>query len=218
VVDTASFILKTKGRVIPVTFNKVHLCVEYEDGEVIETEGKIDTASYKNSKIKKAYLRPKAKANKKAVEAIRQASYIIIGPGDLYTTLIPNLIVDGISKIIKKSKGKIINIMNLMTKRGQTTNYKASDHIKDSEKYLGRKIDLIMLNKTSIPPTILSYYQHFKEKTVEDDLLNKRKTIHLDLISKTVYNKPKADRLFRSLLRHDPEKVGLAIWKIIKSY
>ncbi len=223
VVDTASFILKTKGRVMPVTFDKVHLCVEYEDGEIIETEGKIDTANYKTSKIKKAYLKPKAKSNTNVIEAISQADYIIIGPGDLYTSLIPNLIVNGVNSAIKKSKAKIINIMNLMTKRGQATNYKVSDHVFDLEKYLGRKIDFIMLNQASIPPKILSYYRQFKEMPVEDDLprfnrglSNSRKVMRLDLISKTTYNKSKADKLFRSILRHDPDKVGEIIWKIVK--
>lgn len=218
VVDTASFILKTKGKVIPVTFDKVHLCVEYEDGEIIETEGKIDTANHKISKIKKAYLKPKATSNTKAIEAISEASYIIIGPGDLYTSLIPNLIVNGVGSAIKKSKAKIINIMNLMTKRGQTTNYKASDHIVDLERYLGRKIDFIMLNKAPIPPKILSYYQQFKERPVGDDLLNERRVIRLDLISQATYNKSKADTLFRSILRHDTEKVSWGVWEIIKRY
>lgn len=216
VVNTASFILKTKGKVIPVTFNKVHLCVEYEDGEIIETEGKIDTASHKISKIIETYLKPKAKPNKKAIKAILQASYIIIGPGDLYTSLIPNLIVDGVGNAIKKSKAKIINIMNLMTKRGQTTNYKASDHILDLERYLGRKINFIILNNAPVPPKILSYYQQFKEKPVEDNLPNNRKIIRLDLISKATYNKCQVDSLFRSVFRHDSEKVSRAVWEIIK--
>lgn len=224
VVDTASFILKTKGKVIPVTFDKVDLIVEYEDGEVIKTEGKIDSAGYKNCRIKKAYLKPKAKPNEKALEAINEADYIIIGPGDLYTSLIPNLLVDKVTLTIKESRAKILNIMNLMTKKGQTSNYKASDHLLDLERYLGRKIDFVVLNKGLIPPPILFYYQRFNEKTVEDDLsqrdqrfLNKRKIIRLDLISKRVYNKPKSDKLFRSLLRHDPEKLGLAIWQIVNS-
>lgn len=216
VVDNASFILKSKGKVIPVTFDKVHLCVEYQDGEIIETEGRIDTAGHKISKIKKAYLKPKARANKKAIQAILAADYIIIGPGDLYTSLIPNLIVRDVSSAIKKSKAKIINIMNLMTKRGQTTNYKASDHIADLEKYLRRKIDYILLNNSLIQSKILAYYQQFKEKPVEDDLpLNKRGRIRRDLISQKTYNKSDADRLFRSILRHDPEKIGRVIWEIV---
>lgn len=216
VVDTASFILRTKGKVIPVTFDKTNLCVEYEDGEIIETEGKIDSANYKRSRIKKIYLKPKAKANKRAIEAILGANYIIIGPGDLYTSLIPNLIVEGISKAIRKSKAKIIYIMNLMTKRGQTTNYKTSDHLIDLEKYLERKTDFIMLNSTPIPASILDYYQRFHEKPVVDDLLNDRRVIRLDLISEEVYNKSKADKLSRSILRHNSYKLAKALWEIFK--
>lgn len=216
VVDAASFILRTKGEVIPVTFDKTNLCVEYEDGEIIETEGRIDTASYKTSRIKKTYLKPKAKANKKAIEAILNANYIIIGPGDLYTSLIPNLIVEGISKAIRKSKGKIIYIMNLMTKRGQTTNYKASDHLTDLEKYLERKVDFIILNNSPIPFSILDYYHRFHEKPVIDNLLDDKRVIRLDLISQDVYNKSKADKLSRSILRHDSDKLAKGLWEIFK--
>ncbi|MFQ5452431.1 MAG: uridine diphosphate-N-acetylglucosamine-binding protein YvcK [Candidatus Paceibacterota bacterium] len=127
VVDTASYILQTKGRVVPVTLDKVHLCVQYEDGEIIETEELIDTAFHKKSRIKKAYLKPSAHPNKQALEVIRRADYIIIGPGDLYTSLIPNLVVDGIRQAVSASRAKIITIVNLMTKRGQTTEYAACD-------------------------------------------------------------------------------------------
>jgi len=105
--------------------------------------------------------------------------------------------------------------MNLMTKKGQTTNYKASDHIKDLERYLGRKVDYILVNNAAISQEILSFYRRFGEKQVEDDLLNDQRVIRLDLISQMPYNKSKADMLFRSLLRHDPEKVAKIIWGII---
>src|SRR3989338_3567191 len=113
VVSTASFILKTKGKVIPVTFDKVHLCVQYDDGEIIETEKLIDTAFHKKTRIKKAYLKPRAKPNQNGINAILNADYIIIGPGDLYTSLIPNFVVDDMKQALSKSRATIINIMNL---------------------------------------------------------------------------------------------------------
>lgn len=215
VVNTASFILKTKGKVIPVTFEKTHLCVEYQDGKIIETEGRIDTDSYIKSRIKKAYLNPSVKANPRAIETILKADFLIVGPGDLYTSLIPNLIVEGIKGAVKKSKAKIINVMNLMTKKGQTTDYKASDHLFDLEKYLGRKIDLILINNEPIPKKILAFYFRFGEKPVIDDLSSFKNVIRLDLISKKAYNISKADKLWRSLLRHDSDKLGKALWNII---
>src|SRR3989344_4575711 len=103
VVNTASYILKTRGKVIPVTFDKTHLCVTYMDGETIKSEELIDNATHKQSVINKAFLTPPAKANQQAIIAILNADFIVIGPGDLYTSLIPNFVVDGIKKSLQKS-------------------------------------------------------------------------------------------------------------------
>lgn len=215
VVDNASFILKTKGEVIPVTFDKVNLCVQYEDGEVIEKEARIDKAIHKRTRIKRAFLKPKAKANKRAVLEISQSNYIIIGPGDLYTSLIPNLIVEGIKEAIIASKAKIIGVVNLMTKSGQTTGYKASDHLKDIESYLARKINTAVVNTGQIPKQALAHYKKFKEQPVKDDLSRDRRVIRLDLVSRSIYKKSKVDSTVRSLVRHDPDKLGQALFKII---
>lgn len=217
VVDTAAFILKTKGQVIPVTHDRVHLCVEYEDGEIIETEAAIDTAVHKTLKIRKAYLKPKALSNPKALEAIEKSDYIIIGPGDLYTSLIPNLLVDGMVEAIGQSSAVIINIMNLMTKKGQTTDYAASDHLKDLEQYLKRNIDIVILNKEKIPEHIVSHYAQSGEKEVEDDLKkNRRRLIYGDLISKETYTPSSIDTAQRSILRHDPEKIAAVLLRIMQ--
>lgn len=213
VLDKASYILQSKGQVIPSTLDKVNLCVEYSDGEIIETEHLIDTAFHKRSRIMKAYLKPKAQVNPNVVEAILQADNIIIGPGDLYTSLIPNLIVDGVQEAIKKSYAKIINIMNLMTKRGQTTDYKASDHVKDLEEYLGKKIDKILVNNAPISDEILNSYKEYNEIEVEDDLDDK--ALRLDLVANEMRQKSEADTAMRSLVRHDITKVGGALWNIL---
>lgn len=215
VIETASYILQTKGKVIPVTFDKVNLCVKYEDGEVIETERLIDTAFHKKTRIIKAYLKPEARLNDQALQSLNEADYLILGPGDLYTSLIPNLIVGNIQRVIKKSRAKIIFIVNLMTKQGQTTNYKASDHVVDLELYLGRKVDYVILNKKPVPEPILNFYKRYGEKPVTDDLTNSRKIIRLDLLAQGIYTKSKADKIMRSLLRHDSEKTARAIWSII---
>lgn len=219
VVDRASYILKTKGKVLPVTFDRAKLCVEYDDGEIIESESNIDQASHKKNKIIKTYLKPAALANKLAIDVIRYADYIIIGPGDLYTSLVPNLIVDGIANAIKKSSAKIINIMNLMTKIGQTTSYKASDFVSDLESYLGRDIDLVLLNNATISQKVKDYYKSHGEIMIENDLgeaYGKDKYLEIDLIDKKIYNQTNDDVLLRSLVRHDSQKIGEAIRKITK--
>ncbi len=220
VIDIASFILKTKGQVIPVTHDKVHLSVQYTDGETIEKESAIDTAIHKSERIISAFLTPTAHVNKKAITALMNCHYIILGPGDLYTSLIPNLLVDGLSDAIASSSAHIILIMNLMTKKGQTTNYTAEDHIEDIEKYLKRKIDTVLINNQKIPDTILTYYKQSDEKLVKDDLnklKNIRHIIYSSLISDDMYMQSKNDVTMRSLVRHDPDKLGKALMKIIMS-
>ena len=215
VADTAAFILQTKGKVIPVTFDKVHLCVEYDDGEIIETEKLIDTAFHKKTRIKKAYLKPRAKPNQNGINAILNADYIIIGPGDLYTSLIPNFVVDDMKQALSKSRATIINIMNLMTKRGQTPKYTATDHITDIERYIGPKINTILINNTPMSQEIISYYKRRQEIPVVDDLTNGRSIIRQDLLDEDLHDKEKSDLAIRSLVRHSSVKIGSAIMEII---
>lgn len=222
VVDTASYILQTKGRVVPVTLDKVHLCVQYEDGEIIETEELIDTAFHKKSRIKKAYLKPSAHPNKQALEVIRRADYIIIGPGDLYTSLIPNLVVDGIRQAVSASRAKIITIVNLMTKRGQTTEYSACDHVRDLERYMGREINVIIMNKKPFSSNVREFYGKYGEQEVEDDLeqfgraLHKATIVRADLLANSVHEQAISDKVIRSLVRHDSDKLAHVLKKIIK--
>lgn len=219
VVDTAAFILKTKGHVIPVTFDKAHLCVQYEDGEVIETEAAIDTAIHKPQKIKRAYLAPAAHPNKKALEAIAESDYIILGPGDLYTSLIPNFLVDGMTDAVRRSPAKIVMIMNLMTKKGQTTNYTASDHIADLEHYLTRPVDSVIINSKNIPHDIVAYYAQSDEREVINNVKEGAEQKHIyceDIISDTQHKQAQYDKALRSLLRHDSDKLARVLWKIVQ--
>lgn len=213
-ITNASILLQTSGDVIPVTLDNVQLCAEYEDGEVIETEKLIDSASHKSSRIKQVYLKPTAIANRVAVSAIEDADYIIIGPGDLYTSLIPNLLVEGISPAIQKSNAKILFIVNLMTKRGQTHKFTAAQHIKDIEKYLGRSIDLVLMNKEPIPTEIISFYKKYRETVVEDDLSSDSSVIRSPLLNDQIFEKTKVDKARRSKVRHDSDKLGRAIMEL----
>lgn len=208
-IDTASFVLKTKGSVIPVTHNKLHLVVKYENGSKIIGEGRIDENHGEQSRIIDASLEPKGKANPKAVKSILEADFIVIGPGDLYTSIIPVLLVDDMKVAIKKSQAKIVYIMNMMTKSGQTTNYKASDHVRDLTKYLGKQPDYVLINDGEIIPEILSSYERYNEVKVINDLNKNGYTIvEKDLVDTKKVEKSSSDKLYRSILRHDSEKVA----------
>ncbi len=214
-IETASYVLKTKGKVIPVTFNKLHLVAEYENGQKITGEGLIDENHSEKSRIKTAYLEPQGNANPVAIKSIEESEYIVIGPGDLYTSIIPVLLVNNVKEAMKKSKAKIIYIMNMMTKSGQTTNYKASDHVKDLVKYLGKEPDYILINNGAISEEILASYKKYNEVKVTNDLnKNGYQIIEKDLVDVKKVEKNSSDILYRSILRHDSEKVAEELKKI----
>lgn len=214
-IETASYVLKTKGKVIPVTFNKLHLVAEYENGEKITGEGLIDENHSEKSRIKTAYLEPQGNANPVAIKSIEESEYIVIGPGDLYTSIIPVLLVNDVKEAMKKSKAKIIYIMNMMTKSGQTTNYKASDHVKDLVKYLGKEPDYILINNGAISEEILASYNKYNEVKVTNDLnKNGYQIVEKDLVDVKKVEKNSSDILYRSILRHDSEKVAEELKKI----
>lgn len=215
-------ILRIKGQVVPVTFTKSNLCVDLADGKTIIGETHIDVLeqSAKRAKIVKAYLSPKAEVNEDAKNAILEADYILIGPGDLYTSIIPNLLVTGMAAAIKKSKAKKIYALNLMTKYGQTTNFKASNHIKALEEYLGKNVlDFVLVNKKLPKKQVLSWYEEYHEHPVEDDLEQNSsyKIIRKDLIKDVVITKNPNDDLRRSIIRHDSGKLAKEIMELTQA-
>lgn len=140
-------ILNISHQVLPATLGKAHLYAVLENGKIISGETNIDVPKHqKNLKIKKVFLRPKVKAYPQALTAINRADLIIIGPGDLYSSLAQILLIDGFSQTIKKSKAKKIYICNLVTKTGETSNFTVLDFTKEIEKYLGSEVDYVIYN------------------------------------------------------------------------
>jgi uncharacterized cofD-like protein len=219
VLETASYVLKTKGSVIPVTFSKSDLCAEYENGAILKNETSIDENHGETSRIKKAFLQPSAAPNPKALERIAASDYIVIGPGDLYTSIIPVLLVDGIVDALNKTNAQIVYVMNLMTKSGQTSGYTAKDHITDLKTYFKRKIDFVIVNNGPIPGDIVKWYRDHHEKPVVNDLDHTSftgKIIENDVVDNVSIMKNKNDVLTRSILRHDSFKLSEILKKIIQ--
>ncbi len=218
VIKTASYVLKTKGKVIPVTFQKTHLCIKYEDGKIIKGEGNIEENIDEKNEISEAFLEPSVESNEAAIKRINSSNIIIVGPGDLYTSIIPVLLVDGIKEAIKNSTAKIIFVMNLMTKSGQTNNYTASRHLKDLIRYLGRDPEVIVLNSGKIPKEILKWYLAHNENVVKKDLNEngyKGLVIESNLIDNRSFEKNVSDKLSRSVLRHNPKKLAKTLEEFI---
>ncbi|MDF1498058.1 MAG: YvcK family protein [Patescibacteria group bacterium] len=217
-IEKTGSILKIKGRVIPVTDSDSNLVAEYENGLKVLGEHNIDEPKHDGKlKIEKIYLEPSSIANPDAVDAIIDADAVIIGPGDLYTSLMVNLVVDGIANAIRDTKAKIIYTTNIMTSFGETYGFTASDHVRIVEKYmLYRKLDYIFLNSAKLPEDIIRKYENENDFPVEDDLSRgDRHVIRADFLSSEEIKKDKSDNLQRSLIRHDGEKIAKEIEKLL---
>ncbi|MEK9178813.1 MAG: gluconeogenesis factor YvcK family protein [Patescibacteria group bacterium] len=210
-IEEVGKILRIQGEVVPVTFDKTELCVELADGRIIKGETHIDVVEgvEKRARIKDAFLTPKVSANPDAVSAILNADFVLIGPGDLYTSIIPNLLVKGIKEALSKTSGKVVFVLNLMTKHGQTTDYSAKEHLSDLQKYIGDKtIDYILVNSKKPNNKALVWYEEYGEEPVKDDLPTKKNIIRRDLISSFILGQNPGDELKRSIIRHSPKKLA----------
>src|SRR3989344_4662449 len=163
-IDKNCEFLDVQGQIIPVTFDDSQLIARYSNGKQVLGEHMIDEPTDENMadlRIVELETIPEAKANDKALKAIEEADLIVLGPGDLYTSVICNLVVGGISEAIKASNAKVLYVMNLMTRFGQTHGFTASDHIKEIEKYIGgRKVDICLVHKDGgFPKSVLKKYE-----------------------------------------------------------
>lgn len=197
----AGKILSIRGQVIPVTKDSTHLHAILENGKEIMGETNIDIPKHDGKlKIKKVFLRPKARATDRALAAIKNADMIVIGPGDLYTSLIPNLLVDGIPQAIKSSRAKVVFVCGLMTKYGETYGFNADDFANAAESYLGkRKIDYVIVDQSKAPKKLLARYLKENKELVKAPKDNKRRThklIQADVAS------------IKHYFRHDPAKLA----------
>jgi len=214
-------LLGVKGKILPVTYDNSQLLARYDNGKQVLGEHFIDepTEEFAQHKIIELETIPLATANPEAVTALLEADIIVFAPGDLYTSLLSNIIVKGIREAILKSKGKKIYIVNLMTKHGQTNHFKASDFCSELSKFLkGHNPDFILINESlKLSKQIAKRYEEEQSEVVVDDLdehwenLAGTKIIRKDFTAKEVYEKAKGDKLVRSLVRHDSKTLANTI-------
>ena len=201
-------ILRVEGRILPVTLKTTYLMAELEDGQIVRGETNLDIPSHDGLlKINKVWLKPSVSINPSAKKAILEADAVIIGPGDLYTSLVPNLLVTGMKEALRQTKGKVIYFVNLMTKFGETAGFKASDFLKVTENYLGQGvIDFVAVNNTKPVSGRFRSYIMEKSEFVEVDMENfgkKPMPIVTSLMRRS------------GLIRHDPEKVAKLVTMVV---
>lgn len=208
-VEEAGKILRAEGKVIPVTLAHAQLMAELENGQVIKGETNIDIPKHDGRlRVKKVWLYPEAQINPRAREAILGADLVVIGPGDVYTSLIPNLLVKGMADALRNTKAKAAYFVNLMTKFGETSNFAASDFIHTMHAYLGDGVlDFAVINNKKPSPERLRNYVKENSEFVAPDLENIKATKHFIPIAADVVRS-------KGFIRHDPEKV-LAVVKMI---
>lgn len=143
-IEEVSSLLNIKGRVLPSTLDDVNLVAEFDDGKTIIGESKITEYGYSH-KIKMMSLTKAAKTNPRALVAIKEADLVVIGPGSLYTSIIPNFLQQGIQQTLKESKAFVLYVCNVSTERGETTGFTASDHLSELKKY-GVSVNAVLAN------------------------------------------------------------------------
>lgn len=208
-IKETSKVLALRGQVIPSTLNNVCLVAEHKDGSITEGEYKIPRA-YKA--IERVFLRPEyPDATPEALKAIEDADIIVLGPGSLYTSIIPNLLVKGISESIVASKAIKVYVCNVMTQPGESDNYKASDHVNTLIKHShARILDYCIINTGKLPAQILKRYE--KENAYQ--IINDRKTIE-----SLGYRVIQDDTISISdYIRHDTMKLSKIILSLLDEF
>lgn len=209
-IEEASKILNVRGKVIPVTLDNVRLCAELRDGTLIKGETNIDIpkSRKKRSPIKKVWLEPKAELYDAARKAIFNADVIVIGPGDLYTSLIPNLLVSGMPKALAESKAKKVFICNLMTKFGETDGFSSIRFFREVEKYVGKHVlDFVLINVRMPLSKILKEYKKEGSELVDFSMLVYLST-HPQFILEDIISEGE-------LVRHDPVKLAKVLLSLV---
>jgi uncharacterized cofD-like protein len=202
-VEITSAILKIKGKIIPSTEEMVNLVARFSDKKLIQGESQItEYGKQLKGKIKKIWLEPgDVKAPREAVEKLRSTDFLIFGPGSLYTSIVPNLLVKEIKQAILKSKAYRIYICNIMTQYGETDGYAASDHVRSLHKAMGKRfIDAVVINTRLPRADILERYRSEHAEPVAID------TESIATLGVMVYS---GDLLEEgSYVRHDSRKLA----------
>ena len=202
-------VLNIVGKVIPVTLDKMNITAELENGYVVTEKSKIPEIVYdKVTKINRIYLNPtNCRPAPGVLEAIKEADCIIIGPGSLYTNVIPNLLVNGVAKAIKESTGLKVYISNIMTEPGQTDEYTVADHLNAIIEHCGKGIvDYCIYDTGEIVPEFIKKYNLEGQDLVIPDI---------DKVRGITFLQRNLSMISNGCIRHDPELVAESIIELI---
>jgi len=203
-IEALSKVFNLKGKVVPLTEDNVVLMGEMGDGAIIEGEHHITEYG---DVIKRVYYKDEPVPSKEAVKALEEADLIVLSMGSLFTSIIPNLICDGIIHAIDRSNAKIMYVCNMVTQPGETEDFKVSDHVKLLNQYLGmHKVDVVLANNGEIDAEMAKRYESLEQKdAVELDLEETEAIVEKVIADDYVTVK-------NNLLRHNVLKLGMHIF------
>ena len=210
-IRTAGKLLRVQGRVLPVSTNHTDLIATYSDGVTITGEHQIDepSADRLDHQITNLAVNPGVHATDHACAAIGAADLVVLGPGDLYTSVLANVVVPGIETALRDTTARLVYVSNLMTKQGQTSGMGVAEHLEQVTKYIGRTPDVLLVNVTRLPSELLSTYAADQEFPVHFNYeADTTRVIPADLLASETIATKAGDTLKRSLIRHDPDKIA----------
>lgn len=202
-VQTLSAHLNVSGRVLPATLENVHLTADFADGSAIRGESAI---AAKRGEIRRLRLDRHVRPLPETIEALINADLIVVGPGSLYTSILPNLLVDGVAATISGVTATRVYVANLMTEPGETDGYSLDDHLRVIAEHTGYDLfDYVLVNRAPIATTALATYAADGAHLVPAELTSlagtRARVIHADLASITSCGQ----------IRHNPSALGFAL-------
>ncbi len=226
-IEQVTKIFGVRGEVLPVSEQNMRLHIKLKNGKVISGQSQLDhNEEIRKIGLKEVFLKPKIKANKKAIDAILKADMIIMGPGDLYGSVLPNLLVGEISEAIRKSKAVVIYNCNLTNKKGQTDNYSIEDYVHILEKYIGKgRINFVTFNSRKIPVHLVRKYELREGKNsmvVHREEVDRKRKLYKIVMADILHaksiriNKNDVMASSRSFIRHDSDKLAKLLMMILE--
>jgi uncharacterized cofD-like protein len=213
-IKIASQILRTKGDIIPATVGDVHLCAEFSDGKVVMGEEEITNYGKENKvRIKRIWIQPEDTLTPiDAVGRIESADMITFGPGSLYTSIIPNLLIKDIREAVERSNALKVFIVNAMTQPGETDGFTAYDHLITFLKHSGiKKVDAVIVNTKMPSSSILKRYLDEGQEPVVPDIAR---------IAREGFNVYAEDLIGdkEDFVRHDPDRLADLLMRVYYNY
>jgi len=213
-VAAMSQFLSIRGRVLPATLTKTHLIGTMQDGARIEGETKLATDPRRILRVELAAS--PVPAHEEVLEAIAEADLILLGPGSLFTSLVPNLLVEGISAAIERAPAEKVLVSNLMTQPGETDSFTLSDHLEALADYIDlRRFDAVLVNEAEPDAALIAGYRDEAALPVEDDLLTPNPyglaVLRTDLVGT-------AEWAGKETIKHDPRKIARALVRETRAF